>query len=58
MPFDNKPATYTVVPRGSQQVTPTAPSGKVRVISPDGKTGTIPAEQLEEALKSGYKRVQ
>lgn len=30
--------------------------GNIRVISPDGRTGTIPANQLEEALKSGYKK--
>ena len=29
----------------------------VRVQSPDGKTGTIPVEQLESALKAGYKRL-
>jgi hypothetical protein len=33
----------------------THPIGRVPVISPDGKTrGTIPAEQLEEALQNGY----
>jgi hypothetical protein len=31
-----------------------APSGKVRVISPDGRPGFIPESQLEEALKAGY----
>lgn len=31
-----------------------APTGKVRVISPDGTPGFIPAGQLEEALKAGY----
>lgn len=29
---------------------------KVKVIAPDGRTGSIPASQLEEALKAGYKR--
>lgn len=33
---------------------PPSPAGKVRVINPQGKAGFIPAEQLEEALKSGY----
>ncbi len=36
--------------------TPIAPSGRVSVVSPDGKVGTIPESQLDEALKSGYKR--
>jgi hypothetical protein len=29
---------------------------RVKVVSPDGKVGTIPAEQLEQALKKGFKR--
>lgn len=29
--------------------------GKIKVLSPDGKVGTIPKEQLQEALKAGYK---
>lgn len=29
----------------------------VKVISPDGKPGTIPAAQLEQAIKEGYKEV-
>lgn len=32
------------------------PAGTVRVISPDGVSGTIPADQLEQALKEGYRR--
>jgi hypothetical protein len=32
--------------------------GDVRVVAPDGQTGTIPKGQLEEALKSGYKRAE
>lgn len=35
---------------------PKAPAGRVSVIGPNGKTGTIPADQLEQALKSGYKQ--
>lgn len=31
---------------------------RIKVQSPDGATGTIPANQLEEALRSGYKRVK
>lgn len=34
---------------------PQAASGKVAVISPSGKSGFIPAYQLEEALSKGYK---
>lgn len=33
-------------------------SSIVRVISPDGKPGKIPATQLDAALKSGYKKAQ
>lgn len=33
-----------------------APAGKVAVISPDGKKGFIPADQLEAATKQGYKQ--
>lgn len=32
------------------------PTGRVSVISPDGKVGTIPADQLDAALKNGYKK--
>lgn len=37
--------------------TKTSPNGKIRVRSPDGKTGNIPAEQLEAALAEGYTRI-
>lgn len=33
-------------------------SGRVRVKSPDGKVGTIPSDQLDEAKKAGYTEVQ
>jgi hypothetical protein len=33
-----------------------APTGKVRVVNPNGKAGYIPESQLEEALKAGYKK--
>jgi len=32
------------------------PTGRVSVISPDGKVGTIPADQLDAALANGYKK--
>lgn len=35
-----------------------APSDTVRVVSPDGKSGSIPAAQLKDAIASGYKQVQ
>lgn len=44
---------------GAKPPTPPASApngGRVRIISPDGKVGTIPANQLEQALKQGYKR--
>ena len=31
--------------------------GLIKVISPDGRSGSIPANNLTEALKSGYRRV-
>jgi hypothetical protein len=45
---------------GPQSVPKTAPTSKteerISVIAPDGRTGSIPASQLEEALANGYKR--
>lgn len=35
-----------------------APSARVRVKAKDGKVGTIPANQLDEALKAGYTKLQ
>lgn len=37
---------------------PPAPEGKIRVQRPDGKTGFIPREQLQQAIKEGYKEVK
>ncbi len=34
------------------------PDGRIEVISPNGQHGHIPASQLDEAIKSGYKRAQ
>jgi hypothetical protein len=45
----------TAVPKGFSNP---VPQGKVAVISPDGKRGFIPQAQLEEAIKSGYKKAQ
>lgn len=36
---------------------PTPKAGRIKVKSPQGKVGTIPAEQLDEAIKSGYTEV-
>ena len=44
----------TTPPKASVQV----PAGRVRVISPDGRIGNIPAAQLEDALKNGYRQLQ
>lgn len=41
-------------PPATQSGTP----GRVSVIGPDGRRGTIPAEQLNQALQQGYKRAQ
>jgi hypothetical protein len=35
-----------------------ANAGRVRVISPEGKSGTISAANLQEALKKGYKQAE
>lgn len=43
------------IPQPSNQ---TSSGNRVKVISPNGKTGTIPKEQLQDALKQGYKQVQ
>jgi hypothetical protein len=37
---------------------PKAASGKVGVVSPEGRTGLIPAARLQDYLKNGYKRAQ
>jgi hypothetical protein len=41
----------------SGTITPTAPAGKVRVISPDGVPGSIDASRLEEFKSKGYKPI-
>lgn len=38
--------------------TPTPQGGRVTVVSPDGKRGSIPANQLQQALSAGYKQVK
>jgi hypothetical protein len=34
------------------------PAARIKVRSPSGKLGSIPESQLDEALRSGYSRVQ
>jgi hypothetical protein len=43
---------------GAPAAQPAAASGRVRVKSPDGKMGSIPAEQLKDALAQGYTEVK
>ncbi len=45
-------------PSGSPSTSPSIPQGRVLVKSPDGKMGHIPADQLQDAMKSGYSQVQ
>ena len=46
-------------PQQPNQPRPTAqPGGQVKVKSPEGQVGTIPENQLDEALKAGYPRIQ
>lgn len=47
------PATPKAKPESALKV----PAGRVRVVSPDGRIGNIPAAQLDEALKAGYKQL-
>lgn len=49
------PTNPAPVPQGFSQP---APEGRVPVIAPDGRRGFLKADQLEEALKHGYKRAQ
>lgn len=50
------------VPGANPNVSPSSGSPaqgrRVRVQSPDGKTGTIPADQLQDALSQGYKEIK
>lgn len=44
-----KPVAAAPVPQAGTQ--------RIRVISPDGKPGSVPASQLQDALKQGFKRI-
>lgn len=50
------PATPQVQPQGFGGAQ--APTDRVRVIGPDGRSGTIPRSQLKDALSSGYKEAK
>ena len=46
-------------PDRQPQAQPLSPTGgRVTVVSPDGKKGSIPANQLQQALTAGYKQVK
>ena len=49
----NQVAPPTVAPPPQASV-----QGMVRVMAPNGQTGTIPADQLEQALREGYRQIQ
>lgn len=42
----------------SQQAAPTAQTGRIRVIAPDGTTGTIEADEWPQHQAQGFKRAQ
>jgi hypothetical protein len=49
----------SIAPPGQEAAPPKpAATGRVPVISPDGKRGSVPADQLDAALAAGYKRAQ
>lgn len=55
-PADLPPAAKPPTATTSTPRTPAAPaSDRITVISPDGKTGSIPKSQLSEAIAAGYK---
>lgn len=55
-PLRNPQVPQVPAPPGAAPAT--VPQGRVRVISPDGKVGTIPASQLEAAKAAGYKETK
>ncbi len=52
-----KRTQFAYKPEGQAGTAIAAPA-KVRVKSPDGKVGSIPAEDLEDALKEGYQEIK
>lgn len=65
-PYKSPTQRNTVKKAADEKVKKITPAGgkdggkaeKVRVINPDGTAGWIPADQLEAALKAGYKRLE
>jgi len=47
--------TVTPIAKGAGQVGGASVGGRVRVIGPDGTPGSLPASQIEQAKKQGYK---
>lgn len=45
-------------PPTKTETEPKPASGRITVVSPSGKRGTIPASQLDEALREGYQQVE
>lgn len=56
-PSSSVPNAQTQAPN-SPVAPPQIPAGRIAVQAPDGTIGHIPAAQLNDALKSGYKQVQ
>lgn len=54
--FARSQATDFLIP-GKKSITPEAVE-KIKVVAPNGKTGSIPKSQLEAAMKQGYKLVK
>jgi hypothetical protein len=48
---------YKLDPKVTRSLMIDAPTGKVRVRLPDGRTGMIPREKLEEAIKRGAEEI-
>lgn len=59
--YDNKIAPAANPSKPPTATTPTAqpkPAVKVHVKHPDGRTGYIPADQLQQAIAQGFKQIQ
>lgn len=53
------PSIATPLPGSAPPVAAPRPAdGRVRVVNADGKVGSIPASQLQDALKAGYKEAK
>lgn len=54
--FNSRAGAYGYRIKGAPASAPASGGDKVRVISPDGRLGSIPAANLEKAIAQGYKR--